>query len=168
MALRFSPELMIARFIKSATNGRSITIRLRRILTLVIIPIWLLGLVWVVILYIDAINAIPKLKLIEEYKKGRYHQDMARQEQRKHYLPLSESESSQQSYFNYKFWSDVGIEGASEFDDVNDLLAIAEANQKSSLQNFFALPIFLVVFVFAPWALLRLTFWIFDADKSHA
>jgi len=40
MARNLTPELLIARFFKSATRGRQLSGKLRRILTTILIPMW--------------------------------------------------------------------------------------------------------------------------------
>lgn len=45
MAIKLSPEYWIGGLIKSATNGRVIPVKTKRILTSIIIPIWIVGLI---------------------------------------------------------------------------------------------------------------------------
>ena len=55
MPSKLSPENIIANFIKSATNGRAVSPKLRRILTIIIFPIWVLGLAFYLWVTIDMI-----------------------------------------------------------------------------------------------------------------
>ena len=65
MALNLSPELLIANYVKSATNGRIISVRLRRILTLIIIPLWVGLLIWSGIMTFQGVTAFRDVKRIE-------------------------------------------------------------------------------------------------------
>jgi hypothetical protein len=70
---KFSPELWVARFIKSATNGKTVSIRVRRILTLIVIPIWLLGLIWSLLaFYIGCIETYQYFNLSPSDHFGNY------------------------------------------------------------------------------------------------
>jgi len=55
MPSKLSPEHIIARFIKSATNGRSVSPRIRRLITIIIFPIWVIGLLFCLWISIDMI-----------------------------------------------------------------------------------------------------------------
>lgn len=62
MALKLSPEYWISGLVKSATNGKKISVRLRRILTLIIIPLWIMGIAISVEGFIKAKEATHKYK----------------------------------------------------------------------------------------------------------
>jgi hypothetical protein len=81
MALKLSPENWIAGLVKSATNGRIISVRLRRILTLIIIPIWITGLVISIQGFFDARKATAyynEQKARLDYLNSTYRNDNGR------------------------------------------------------------------------------------------
>ena len=65
MALNLSPEFLIANYVKSATNGRIISVRLRRILTLIIVPLWFGLLVFSGVATWQGITAFRDVKRIQ-------------------------------------------------------------------------------------------------------
>lgn len=145
----FSPELWVARFIKSATNGKTISVRARRILTLIMIPLWLLGLVWCVTLCYDGTKAIftyYKLKDEASSDMGEYikrgledQQRIARKMYHNPYLTLT-----------YKP-PDYEYEMKQAKEDILQLLAF---------------PIYVLIFFVTPWIITRLVFWVIDADNA--
>ena len=69
MNSKFSPELIVARYIKSATNGRILTVRMSRLLALIILPIWLVVFILSGIMMYDGIRSFVKLAEIEDHRK---------------------------------------------------------------------------------------------------
>ncbi|MGN6400970.1 MAG: hypothetical protein ACTHMD_10980 [Flavisolibacter sp.] len=59
MASKLLPEYWVSGFIKSATNGRTVTVKQRRLITLLAIPIWVIGLIVTIVLVYQAIAAWP-------------------------------------------------------------------------------------------------------------
>lgn len=128
MGLNLSPELLIASYIKSATKGRIISVRLRRILTLIIIPVWLGLLVWSGVMTYQGIKAFRDVKRIEN----------------------SISETN-------KFYGDANHVG---------ILEVELSRAKDYTDLVFYLPAFLISSLLFPWIILRLTFWIIDAESN--
>lgn len=128
MRLNLSPELLIANYVKSATNGRIISVRLRRILTLIIIPLWLGLLIWSGIMTSEGISAFKEVKKIEN----------------------SIRETN-------KFYGDADHIG---------ILEVELSRAEDSKDLIYYLPAFLVLGFIVPWVILRLIFWIIDADKA--
>lgn len=111
---KLSPELLVSRYIKSATKGRNVSIRTRRFLTLVLLPIWAMGLLWSLIaFYYGCLDTIL-------------------------YFNLSPADN----FGNYVVFDEY-------------LLCIM------------AIPIYLCICFILPWVVVRLIFWIVDADKAH-
>lgn len=137
MASKLSPEYLIAKYIKSATNGRSISVRLRRILTLVLIPLWIAGLVWSGYMSYEGFKAIRKKNNIEEWLR---------------YARLQ--------YANNNPSMNIS-ENPSILDSEMQL-----RTQKDRIDLVYYFPAFLVIGFIIPWIVLRLTFWIIDADKG--
>lgn len=70
--MKISPEHWVDKFIRSATNGRIVSVKLRRVLTLIVIPIWFLGLIYSLLwLYVGCVNGYIYWfrPLIEAYNK---------------------------------------------------------------------------------------------------
>lgn len=107
MPLNLSPELLVAKYIKSATNGRSISVRLRRILSLAFIPIWIFAIYKFISHIISTIHI--RIRYNDLYETG---------------------------FLRMNWPIHLGV----------------------TLQ-FFA-------FIFLPWIILRVIFWIIDADKT--
>ena len=139
MALKLSPEYWVGRFIKSATNGKSISVRLKRILTLILIPIWIGGLAWTGYMTYIGITAYQKVKKIE-YSIRETNKFYSR------YNPNTGSFTTDPYYLN----------------QLESRLAIQQDNK----DLVYYLPLFLLIGFVLPWILLRLIFWIVDADKE--
>jgi hypothetical protein len=139
MPLKLSPEYWVMGFVKSATNGKNISIRLRRILTIILTPIWLGGLVWAGYMTYIGVTAYQKVKKIEHSIR----------ETNKHYSQYNPNTGSftTDPYYLRKLESRLSIEN-----DNKDLV--------------YCLPAFLVIGFLVPWVLLRLIFWIVDADNT--
>lgn len=170
MAMKLSPELLVTRYLQSAMNGKKLSLRLRRILTLVIIPIWLLGLFQVFVLSEDAVSAIPKYRAIQEFKKGPFNHDYDDGNSYGGHVHRSwygDGETSHQCNFNSPFWGEFGLYNTSHFDSVKGLVAIAESNQEARLTQFFSLPMFLLVLVLVPWLIIRTIYWVLDAKEQN-
>jgi len=129
MAIKISPEIWIAKFVKSATNGRVITVRLRRILTLLILPIWLLGLGITSYYCYKAIIAIPKYNEEKEIMK---------------------------SIGGVGYYYPTGY--------ANDEMISLEED----IKGFISIIYYLAICFIIPWIILRLTFWIIDADNAKS
>lgn len=128
MRLILSPELLIAKYVKSATNGRIISVRLRRIMTLIIIPIWLGLLIWSAIMTYQGITAFKEIKKIEN----------------------SIRETN-------KFYGDANHIGILEVE-------LSRAEDSKDLIYYF--PASLILGFIIPWVILRMMYWIIDADKA--
>lgn len=53
MALKLSPEFFVSKLIKLATNGRIISAKFRRILTIILIPVWGLSIAHIIMSILD-------------------------------------------------------------------------------------------------------------------
>jgi len=139
MAFKLSPELWVAGFIKSATNGRVISVRFRRILSLIVLPFWILALViFSLISYTLIINIKENINAnhyIKEKISGRE----------------SSGDMSMQEYDPYNHM-------AESFREVE--------TTTSNIKELTWELICIVLILIAPWVLLRLTFWIIDADEN--
>lgn len=169
MALTFSPESWVAGYIKSATKGTVISIRLRRILTLVFIPIWIGSIVFSIPSYMEAFKAVPKYNRLQELKKGGIgleYDDNNCYGGHVHKSWVNDGESTHQcGCFNSQFWMDMGIGNPDHRDSVDGLFAMAESNQKGELFKFLILPQLFLMFFAAPWLIIRVIYWIKDAEK---
>jgi hypothetical protein len=128
MRLNLSPELLIANYIKSGTKGRIISVRLRRILTLIIIPTWLGFLVWSGAATYQGISAFNDVKRIEN----------------------SIRETN-------KFYGDTNH---------TQLLELELYRAEDAKDLVYYLPVFLIVSLLIPWLILRIIFWIIDAESN--
>lgn len=143
MSLKLSPEIWVAKYVKSATNGRVISIKLRRILTLVIIPIWLVGFCFMVDYCYDAVIAISKYKKANE--SVQFHQN-----ERK----INYGFPANQSYL------------IPQYESIENAIADREAS-KTKIYGFVSILYYVLVFYMIPWGILRIIFWIKDADKTN-
>jgi hypothetical protein len=144
-----TPEILVARYITSATKGRKTSIKTRRIITLILIPIWLLGLVWGVTL------SYKGAKAIFTYYEAKNNQspelDKQLQEDVKKMEPLA-----QRMYHNpYLTLSYAPKDYESEM-----------GKAKGEMFQLLALPTYFLLFFALPWVITRLVFWIVDAEKA--
>jgi hypothetical protein len=168
MALKLSPEHLVARYLRSATNGKVLSVRKNRILTLLIFPIWIIAIIIGGVATKDAIDAVPNYKAIQEFKRGPYNHDNDDKNPyggHNHHDWYGDGESIHQCNFDKGFWLNLGLKNPDHFDSVIGLADIAENYQESDLYNFFTLPLFFGLLVVLPWTILRIIFWIKDADK---
>lgn len=116
--------MVVARFVKSASAGRSVTVRMRRILTFIVIPFWLLGLTWT---SINSYHATRSTISYYELKgEKRWHHDYGS---------------------NWPYHIQLEYE-------------------KSGIVGFWTIPLYVFVFFLLPWVIVRIVFWIKDADKT--
>lgn len=107
------PERLVHKFILSASNGRSVSPKIRRLLTLVVVPIWTLGLIYSLI------------------------------------------------------WFVVGcIEGKKYWFGTFDERYQVGVTYEELLLAVFAPLIYFAICFFIPWTIIRLIFWVKDADKE--
>jgi hypothetical protein len=143
-----SPERLVAKFIKSATNGRTVSVRKRRILTLIAIPIWLLGFACCATCSYNGVKAI--FTYYEAKKNYSPEFDKYMEEDIKKMEPLA-----QKTYHNpYLKLRYVPKDYESEM-----------RRAKREMFQLLAIPVYLIVFFILPWVITRLVFWIVDADK---
>lgn len=120
MARKFSPEFIIAGYFKSATGGRELRPLYRRILTIVIIPIWLCGFAWVSYMCYDGIMA-------EQYYQIHTHS------------------------YDAIYYGSFGY----------------MPEPRLVLDRFVFPALYYLFFCYiGPWAIMRLVFWVVDADKA--
>ena len=172
-----SPDLLIAKFIKSATNGRVVTIRTRRVLTLILIPVWLLGLFFTIPIFYEGCKA-ANAYLDAKTDRGIRYQDLPEDYYVGHEMHKSMRErflrnSHPEDTLTAEEWNI--IEGKEPEPDwlkeqlesytppVNQA-AIDDA--KAGMFNLLALPLYVLIFFALPWIVLRLIFWVIDADKA--
>lgn len=110
MAIKLSPEYWVGGLIKSATNGRIISARLRRILTIILISIWALSITQIIMSILDI------KRELNAYNKNPH------------------------TYPEY----------------------ILKHNLKEPIEII----IYVVLFMILPWLIIRLVFWVIDADKA--
>jgi len=108
MALRLSPESWIAGLVKLST-GRVISAKFKRILTIILVPVWLLSLAQIIMSLLDI------KREVNEYNKN------------PHVYP--------------------------------------EHIFKHNLREPIEIIIYMIVLIVVPWLLLRLVFWVIDAEK---
>jgi hypothetical protein len=136
MKSNLSPELIIARLIKSATNGRIISVRLRRILTLIIFPIWVIGLSLAIYLLVQASSALSERD--EVTNDIRIYEGKAR------------TQKDLEWAYNERVFS----------------LQKEQSTLDTTIFHGFASVFYFIILCFLlPWLILRITFWIIDADK---
>lgn len=138
MASIITPELWVAKYIKSATNGKTLSIRSRRILTLFLVPIWIAGLVWSVYMTYIGISAYQKVKNIE----------YSIRETNKFYSRYNSNAGS--------FTTDPVY-----LERLESRLSVEQDNK----DLIYYLPAFLIIGFILPWIILRLIFWIIDAKE---
>jgi len=90
MALQLSPEILVTKYIKSATKRKNIPLRLIRLFTLLMTLVWIIGLILVIQGFIKAKDATKEYKqakvrleaINSMYPNDNGRFDMARDEQR--------------------------------------------------------------------------------------
>jgi hypothetical protein len=139
MAISLSPEHLVAKYIKSATNGRNISVRLRRIITLILIPIWIISLVWSISMLYQGVTAI---RIAEKFDKA------IKSEGYHHEYRNGNSQIVPNSVY-HDLWQEK----------------LWEAQNNIDLTYYSLLPILFVFIV--PWIILRLVFWVIDAKETE-
>lgn len=195
-----SPEILVARYIKSATNGRTVSKKINRVILIGLTLILLAGLINVSILTFEGIKAIPKYRKAKEllelskrldHRSEEYHaifgcykneewdySEDARQIDPKtlDYLrqyglrpnpyPNKPKNTLREGSFNPQIWEELRIVNPSSLDCGVELLAFAI--QRNEIRKLLALPMFALILtlsITAIWILLRLIFWVANADK---
>lgn len=172
-----SPDLLIAKFIKGATNGRVVTIRTRRVLTLILIPVWLLGLLFTIPIFYEgckAANAYLDAKtdrgiryqdLPEDYSVGHEMRKSMRERFLRNSHPADTLTAQEWNIIEGKEpepdWLKEQLES---YTPPVDQAAIEDA--KVNMLNLLALPLYGLLLFVIPWIVLRLIYWIVDADKA--
>lgn len=62
MSLHITPEILVAKYIKSATNRRNISLRLIRLLTLLLFTVWIIGFYLVIQGFINSRDATKEYR----------------------------------------------------------------------------------------------------------
>ena len=142
MAYSFSPEILVGNYIKSATNGRVISLRLKRILTLILIPLSIAATVYSAIMFYQGVTAIKKVEKLEKALR---------------------SERLNNSHYDWNY-------GKSQFVPNSPFYTLWEqelrnAKDRIDLAYYSPLPISFLLVV--PWIILRLVFWIIDAKETE-
>lgn len=159
------------RYIKTATYGATYTQRLKRVLLLVCIIIWGLGLVWI---YEPTVNGF---KAISEYFDAKENIKNRRQSLDKHELAMQylHQQNPYDTLSAEMFeivtnkdkplpdWLDKEVTAYANQSDGTETRELETA--KSSMWGLTAIPIYLVLFFLVPWLLIRLIFWIKTADN---
>lgn len=168
---KYSSELLVARFIKSATNGRTVSIRTRRVFTLILVPIWLLGLAWSAPFFYDGCKSI--IEYFEIRRNSRIPYEYLSEGTRKVMIrDAIRSESSIADTLDYTTWEIIeGREQTPQWviDKINRMSYRQDEldEAKSRMLGMLSLPFYIGVFFVMPWVILRLIFWIVDADKGN-
>ncbi len=137
MAINFSPEQLVAKYVKSATNGRSISIRLRRIITLFLFPLWIIAFAWSITMLYQGVSAINTAKKLDKAIK------------------------SEKYYYNYNDGKTQWIPSSPYHELWQQNLMLAQG--RIVLLYYSPLPILFLLLV--PWIGLRLVFWIVNANE---
>jgi len=170
MALKLSPEFLVARFVKSATNGRKTSVKLSRILTIIVLPIWLGSIVIATDSYIQAFKAVPKYRTIQNFKKRGINladNDTNCFGGHSHLSATRDRETTQCCFYS-PFWKSVGVIAPDHRNSVYSMVAEAENTQLGEIEKFLHLPYLLLLFVVAPWVIIRIIYWIKDSDKGES
>lgn len=135
--MKLSPEFLVAGLIKSATNGRIASVRLRRIITLIIIPVWIAGIAISIDGFITALDASTKYKEYE-WKLKRFNQSVRPD----------------------------GYIYDNSFNQLKDDYQSEMWKYERKKDGYFYILYFLLICLIIPWVLTRIIFWIIDADKA--
>jgi hypothetical protein len=137
MALKLSPEYLVAGYIGSATNGRILGPRLRRLLTVIIAPFWTLLLVGLIF------TSIGLYKSFTERSEAR--QDL--------------KEEVRQYNEGHLVYDEA-------YNNFGRAIERIESRTTYEIKEQIEILIYLVAALIAPWLILKLIYWIVDADKS--
>ena len=159
--INLRPTALVDKFLKSATFGQKYTERTKRILTIVIIPIWFFGLTLCVINCIDGINGIQNYRIAEGLL-----QDIPNLEKNSAIVSRQDNRESTRMLFpiNTELYQKLGVSDPQPWDTY--LPNRAMSIQKDKIYSLVNIPIILCYFLLIPWLLLRLFYWIKKADNG--
>lgn len=140
MPLKISPEYLVVKYINSATNGKVLPIRLGRILTLVIFPLWIVSLAWAGAMTFEGIKSLNKSEALEQS------------------IRLERKNNSRYDYNRSTFVTETPY-----LEMLENKLRV-ERDKKDLI---YYLPTCIVILFFIPWVALRLIYWVADSDKTQ-
>ena len=138
MTINLSPEVLVRKYIKSATNGKVIPVRIGRLLTLILIPLWIGGVIWSGIMSLEGIKAINKTKRLEEAIRFE-------RKNSKPYYPNGGTMLYESPYLQ----------------DLQQKLTV----QQDKRDFVFYFPAYIIIAFILPWIIVKLIFWVIDAKE---
>jgi uncharacterized membrane protein len=159
--INLTPTVLVDKFLKSATFGEKYTERTKRLLTIIIIPVWLFGLILCVVSCIDGINGIQNYKIAEGLL-----QDIPNLEKNSEIVSRHDNRESIHTLFpiNIGLYQKLGVNDPQAWDTYLPYRAMSI--QKDKIYSLVNIPGILFAFILAPWLLLRLFYWIKKADNG--
>lgn len=139
MSLKLSPEHLVVKYINSATNGKVLSIRLGRLLTLIVFPLWIVSLAWAGIMTFEGIKSINKSKALEQS------------------IRFERKNNSHYDYNRSTFVAETPY---------LEMLENKLRGERDKKNLIYYLPVCIVILLFIPWIVLRLIYWVVDSDKS--
>ncbi|WP_142684446.1 hypothetical protein [Chitinophaga polysaccharea] len=166
MKIKISPEHWVDRFIRSATNGRSVSGKARRMVVVLLLLICFGGLIYSLLCTYTGIIAIPKYKKAKELLELSQRLDHNSYEYHSIFGCYPMREGTEVVSFDAKLWEELGINNPSSLDC--GVEEVAYVKQKGQLLKLTTLPILVIstVVLFACiWIVLKIAFWVINADK---
>ena len=148
---------MISKFLNLSTNGHRFTERTKRILAVILYPVWAVGLAVVVILTIQGLKAIPLFYRAKSLiPKQKELENLARNK--------SSNQSSLQYYdFDPTPWKEIGIKNPTPASTMMPQVGMA-IQRKEMFKCLSPLIYFVICFVL-PAIILRLKYWVDGSNK---
>lgn len=151
---------VVDKYVKSATGGLNYTDRVKKILSIIIIPIWLFCLSICVLSAIDGIEGIQNIKIAK-----RLLSDVPTLEKNREIRNLKDGETTRELLpINLGLYKKLGIDNPDPTEAGMPDLAISK--QKDKIYSLLLIPLYLGIFIVLPWIILRIFFWIKHADNK--
>lgn len=149
---------MIEKFLKISTGGHQFSERTKRLLSIILIPVWTIGLIFTLIFTIQGVKAIPLY-----FKAKNLIPQQIELENRSRNSQNSETSMLQHYSFDPTPWKEIGIENPTTSSTMMPQRGM-EIQKKKMYKCLSILAYFLSLFLI-PFTILRLTYWVKMADK---
>lgn len=167
MKIKISPEHWVDRFIHSATNGRSVSGRVRRIIVIFLFLICSTGLIYSLYCTYNGIIAFPKYQKARELLELSKKLDHNSYEYHSVFGCYPMRGETEMVRFDAGLWEDLGINNPNPFDC--GVESVAYTKQEGQVLLLIAIPILIISILMlftSIWIITRTVFWVKDGDKA--
>lgn len=157
---KFKSTTLVEKFLKYTSSEFRANERKKRILTIILLPVWLTGLIVTIIFTIQGTKAIPLYYRAKSLIPKQIELEKAIRDR-----PLSNSIIEHYD-FDPSPWKEIGIENPTPTSTM--MPEFGMEIQKKKMYKLLSPIAYLVIFFLIPIFILRLIFWVKKADKNIA